>query len=342
MDTAGIESTAVADNSRPFVLVSAGTMDAAAIEPTSVANNSSDASPSPPSTHVASDTESLGNDRENTPAGVLQDSGQTDPVTSARSTFSNKNSSSEVIHDAGTDDENFVVDDMFGFVSIDLRNKAEQQPNDLFTKDSQSADDDDILRADRGFGEHAGNGPISDTHATHRAKVLDVIENDVTDYFVDDPFENVFGRTSPPAFPTLDGSDGLFTNNNTESLPMVWLSGQSTQTETRPLAAESEFEDNIPEKQTPHQAGHEEDDERSFSQSTVSAGKAGTGSGPGTGAGSGGEGGGETEGVTMEDEGQEKSLTPLQQLLSLWYMAFVFLTPIVLLPLPLVINTPVC
>lgn len=43
--------------------------------------------------------------------------------------------------------------------------------------------------------------------------------------------------------------------------------------------------------------------------------------------------------VKVDPPTTEPVLTPLRQVFSLWYMAVIFLTPVLLLPLPLVINT---
>ena len=336
MDTAGTESTAVATN--PL---------AASSSPLPATRNT------PPDTSAtvneAEHTSAAANEAEHTQTagGVSLDSTQatTDPVTSTQPAFTSENSSSKaVIHDVGIDDENRLVDsDMFGFVSIDLRDKDERRPRGFFAKDSKSADDDDVSRGD--FGER----PMSDAHSTDRAEVLDVREDDVTDPFAaEDPFGNlILGTNPPPVYPLSEWKEGIFindnnNNNNAESVPMVLLSGQSTPKETQLLTAESEFQNLFPEKQTLQsldQAACEEgiNQQKSASQSSISSGNANKGSGPGPGADSEEA----AEGAMVEDGGQTKSLTPLQQLLSLWYVALIFLTPVILLPLPLVINTPV-
>ena len=339
-------------------------MDTAGTKSTAVATNPLEASSSPlPTRNTPPDTSATVNEAEHTSAAaneaehtqtadvVSLDSTQatTDPVTSTQPAFTAENSSSKyVIHDVGTDDEYRLVDsDMFGFVSIDLRDKDERRPRGYFAKDSKSADDDDVSRGD--FGER----PMSDAHSTDRAEeVLDVREDDVTDPFAaEDPFGNlILGTNPPPVYPLSEWKEGIFindnnnnnNNNNAESVPMVLLSGQSTPKETQLLTAESEFQNLFPEKQTLQsldQAACEEgiSKQKSASQSSISSGNANKGSGPGPGADSEEA----AEGAMVEDGGQTKSLTPLQQLLSLWYVALIFLTPVILLPLPLVINTPV-
>ena len=331
MDTAGTESTAVATN--PL---------AASSSPLPTRNTPPDTSAT---VNEAEHTSATANEAEHTEtAGAVSlDSTQatTDPVTSTQPAFTAENSSSEVIHDVGIDDENRLVDsDMFGFVSLDLRDKDERRPRGFFAKDSKSADDDDVSRGD--FGER----PMSDAHSTDRAEVLDVREDGVTDPFAaEDPFGNlILGTNPPPVYPLSEWKEGVFinnnnNNNNSESFPMVLLSAQSTPKGTQPLTAESEFQNLFPEKQILDQAACEEgiNLQKSASQSSISSGNASKGSGPGPGADSGEE----AEGAMVEDGGQTKSLTPLQQLLSLWYVALIFLTPVILLPLPLVINTPV-
>ena len=210
-----------------LLLFPAETMETAGTESTAVATNPSAASSSPlPTRNTPPDTPATVDDEaEHTSAtvsetehtqtagGVSLDSTRatTDPVTSTQPTFTDENSSSEVIHDVGIDDENRRVDsDMFAFVSIDLRDKDEQRPRGFFAKDSKSADDDDVSRGD--FGER----PTSDAHSTDRAEVLDVSEDDVPDPFAaEDPFGNVIlGTNPPPVYPLSEWKEGIFINNN--------------------------------------------------------------------------------------------------------------------------------
>lgn len=281
--------------------------------------------------------------------GDLQTSKHANPTT-------NSVRSSGVTLDVGTNDIKSAAKDMLGFVSLDRGGRNDQRPatnsNDLNNPGRESSVSDATPGAY--FLENTATRPVSAAHSLHKPEDNDVTgENHVVDSFGSSD-ELLTGRPdTSPAYPVLNPNNSFFNNNdvrnnnknNTESFDMIPVTASRKDSDLL-KGKEVELDDSsVPAKHaitSPTTVDHAiyEEIKQNSSRPEIEKSGASDGIGPhaeGDGSGDGGEG----REVVLEEEPMEKNLTPVRQLLSLWYVAVIVLVPIILLPLPLVMNTQV-